>query len=593
MSALIPVASAPLHTQHYEHHLSLEGRVFDVRNYGTVGDGTTNDTSAIQAAIDAAHTAGGGTVYFPTGTYLISLGPSGGATGGITVTSNVTLQGSPGATLTCVTDTATTPQVGIGIGTSTTPATYVQIRDLHIDGLLSISTQDEWATCIYLYNNATDVRISGCEVENWMGDVVACGTDPQRTGTGVTRVTVDNNHFHDDVGQAVIAAGSDHTTGPSKWLICDNYFHDSTGGAECVWLEATNCTVRNNVVDNYGPVLVRPSSPYCSVTDNLLYAGVVPGPATSHVAMLATAASYTTFARNLVDSSDNAWQWPISIGEGVSDTLDGILIESNELIRYDGATSGIIALTPLSAWRVINNHFSQASSANPAVDQADLNTAHLTSTIAVGAVISGNVFDSAGPSINIWRSTDLIISDNVVNYGSVALYNPVRAIVTGNRVSATSANASWAAATALTLLGGSQCVVANNELKVGSQSGPTATVELYGDGTVGGAIDNLVANNVLYSDKTNHAGDYVAGDDRNIFGPNILKGSASTPYVLTGTSSKQLFFNQSNGTAAPTSGTWARGDIMWNTTPSSGGPPGWVCTTAGSPGTWKAMANLA
>lgn len=45
--------------------------------------------------------------------------------------------------------------------------------------------------------------------------------------------------------------------------------------------------------------------------------------------------------------------------------------------------------------------------------------------------------------------------------------------------------------------------------------------------------------------------------------------------------------------AAPIAGAWKRGDVTWNTTPSSGGPPGWVCTTAGTPGTWKAMANLA
>jgi len=47
------------------------------------------------------------------------------------------------------------------------------------------------------------------------------------------------------------------------------------------------------------------------------------------------------------------------------------------------------------------------------------------------------------------------------------------------------------------------------------------------------------------------------------------------------------------GTAAPTTGTWKRGDIVVNTTPSAGGTPGWVCTTAGTPGTWKAMANVA
>jgi hypothetical protein len=55
------------------------------------------------------------------------------------------------------------------------------------------------------------------------------------------------------------------------------------------------------------------------------------------------------------------------------------------------------------------------------------------------------------------------------------------------------------------------------------------------------------------------------------------------------------FNKQGWGTAAPslsTDGTWQRGDVIWNTEPSAGGDPGWVCTTGGTPGTWKAMADL-
>ena len=45
---------------------------YDIRSYGAVGNGVTPDTAAVQAAVDAAGAAGGGTVLVPAGgTYLI------------------------------------------------------------------------------------------------------------------------------------------------------------------------------------------------------------------------------------------------------------------------------------------------------------------------------------------------------------------------------------------------------------------------------------------------------------------------------------------------------------------------------------------
>lgn len=64
--------------------------VYDVRTYGAIGDGHALDSPAINAAIDAAASAGGGTVHFPAGTY---------ASYSIRLKSNITLQLDAGATL--------------------------------------------------------------------------------------------------------------------------------------------------------------------------------------------------------------------------------------------------------------------------------------------------------------------------------------------------------------------------------------------------------------------------------------------------------------------------------------------------------------
>ena len=47
-------------------------RVFDVHDSGAAGDGVSDDTAAIQAALDSAGKAGGGVVFFPRGRYQVT-----------------------------------------------------------------------------------------------------------------------------------------------------------------------------------------------------------------------------------------------------------------------------------------------------------------------------------------------------------------------------------------------------------------------------------------------------------------------------------------------------------------------------------------
>jgi polygalacturonase len=57
-------------------------RIFNIRDFGAKGDGTTLDTRDLQAAIDACNADSGGTVVVPEGTFQI---------GTVEIKSNVTL----------------------------------------------------------------------------------------------------------------------------------------------------------------------------------------------------------------------------------------------------------------------------------------------------------------------------------------------------------------------------------------------------------------------------------------------------------------------------------------------------------------------
>ena len=77
----------------------------DVRDYGAGGDGAGADTAAIQAAVDACHATGGGTVHCPPGEYL---------TGTVQLKSNVELCVEAGAKLVGSADPADYPELEYG-----------------------------------------------------------------------------------------------------------------------------------------------------------------------------------------------------------------------------------------------------------------------------------------------------------------------------------------------------------------------------------------------------------------------------------------------------------------------------------------------
>ena len=100
------------------------GLLIDVTNepYNARGDGVSDDTVAIQAAVDAAATAGGGTVFFPRGTFSATR---------ITLKSRVTLMGANWLSSVLKLRTGSNADF---IVLETVDTEQVSVRDITVDG---------------------------------------------------------------------------------------------------------------------------------------------------------------------------------------------------------------------------------------------------------------------------------------------------------------------------------------------------------------------------------------------------------------------------------------------------------------------------
>jgi polygalacturonase len=124
-----------------------ELKMFNIKNYGAVGDGAALDTDAIQKTIDACHAAGGGVVRVPAGDFVL---------GTVHLRSHITLSLDYGASLLGSTDMADYPSEGLA------------------------PSREGGPHCLFYANDATDITIEG------LGVIDARGThvDFPRKGLG-------------------------------------------------------------------------------------------------------------------------------------------------------------------------------------------------------------------------------------------------------------------------------------------------------------------------------------------------------------------------------------------------------------------------
>jgi hypothetical protein len=177
--------------------------VYDVKSstYGAVGDGTTDDYAAIQAAINACNTAGGGIVFIPAGTYRLLTA--------LTLKSNVRLHGT-GAASVLKSGAAGVSAVTTAVSGSVTNA---EVADLKLDltgestvsgALLQDGSDVEVRRVIVVggrwgiqMKNMTRGFVSRCDVSAQDGAAIPVGIYFSGTSTSCT---AERNYVHDLVG---------------------------------------------------------------------------------------------------------------------------------------------------------------------------------------------------------------------------------------------------------------------------------------------------------------------------------------------------------------------------------------------------------
>lgn len=207
----------------------LSGAI-NVRWFGAMGDGVTNDTSAIQSALDAG---AGGTVYFPEGTYLISAG--------LRPSSNTTLLGDGyGSKITCsAAGWALVATTNFGL-ININDVNKVRVTNLRISGTKSADINNT-PKLIYLED------VDGCTIDhNWLDTSAFEGIWSGGAQTDLTNLIITENHVNDVGYPAGAFVGLPAIQVTAVNIVCSgNNLFDVGGG---IGICGDKCLVNSNLV---------------------------------------------------------------------------------------------------------------------------------------------------------------------------------------------------------------------------------------------------------------------------------------------------------------------------------------------------------
>ena len=412
----------------------------------------------------------------------------------------------------------------------------VTIENLTFDGNRDNQTQGSWPHGIcgaVLISQSKHVRIQNCNFKNFYYGITASGDNTRD-------VIFNNNYFYNN--------DSDIDTYGHGYVITNNIVENCTGASiqmepspgvasfdeskpdDADWTDS-NLLSLENVIS-------------CNTIRGAQYGIVI------HSGVCGIIISNNTIA-NVVRSGIKAYHDDIKDLVINSNTIRNITgVDSN--LPWDTCGVGILLAEPLNG--VISNNIVEYANTgiymihgNRTVIEGNICSFNRTSGICIYGVAGGSILNNL-------------------------LYN--------NHTNAGTANAWWA--NSGILVHSSEDVTIDQNRTIDDNGDQRNCVHIYNAST---SCSNI------------HLGrNFAAGTSQSAVEPQTSSAYSEDCPASTGvnfvTKMKHKGKVRDVGTAAPSSGTWNRGDIVWNSSPASGSNIGWVCVSSGAPGTWKSFGII-